>query len=123
MARKKALGKTSALSEEYVIDSDSDGQASVNLGIQRESNNGHLHKFSKKPEKGCKASTKATAQKEQRGKADSVDEESEATERSVSRAESSSSDEESQNGASVQTVHKPPKKKAAATYEVNLHIT
>lgn len=122
MARKKDLGKTSALSEEYVIDSDSDGHASLKSGVQRDSSTEPLHKsLKKKLEKGSPTSTRSVNETEQPGKADSVDEESEATERNLSRAENSSSDGESQSGASVQAVQKPPKKSAISAYEIKLH--
>jgi hypothetical protein len=118
MARKRDLGKSSALSQEYVIDSDSDGLLEPGSSVQQKSSNEHGKISSKKKQKRDRtAALKSAASTESHANDSTVSSEGDGTEASSSSSEGCSDQKWSAQGGNVQAVQKSRKKKTASMYD------
>jgi hypothetical protein len=121
MARKKGLGKSSALSEEYIIDSDSDGPVEANSSNQTIPSNAVEQRNEKT------ASSKLITRTESPRGDSSVDGEDDVNEVSSSSSGESSHGEEAESGPTTGATpqvqrKKPPKVNGASVYGFSIHL-
>jgi hypothetical protein len=112
MARKKDSRKSSALSEEYIVDSDSDGPAEADSSNQTISNNAVAASATRKKQKSEKiTSSRLIALTESPRSDGSVDGEDDVMEVSSSSSGGSAHGEESESGPNAEATPKVQKKK------------
>lgn len=113
MARKKGSGKSSALSEEYVVDSDSNGLAEAGSNVQRTSSSGVGGLPANKKQKSDRTtSNRSAAQTESLTSDSHVNGEDDPKEVPSSSPEGSSHEKEFENGGTAEATQKLQKKKA-----------
>jgi hypothetical protein len=128
MARKKDSGKSSALSEEYIVDSDSNGPAEADPSAQKTSSNGVAAGPARKRQKSEKnASSKLIALTESPRSDSSVTGEDNVMEVSSSSSKESSREGEVESGGTTEATQKVQKKKPskqnrASMYEFDRHL-
>jgi hypothetical protein len=118
MARKKDLGKSSALSQEYVIDSDNDGLLEAGSSVQPSSSNVHGKTSSKKKQREHKiAALESVVSTESHASDGTVNGEGDGTEASSSSSEGASDEKKSEQGGNVEAMQKSGTKKTACMYD------
>ena len=114
MARKKELGKASALSTEYIVDSDSEGVAGADRSVQGSDNHENAGHFLKtRKEKNWTTPDQPVAQTVTLGLQDGKNY---AANSYQSSSDGGSDQEESLNEANVQAVERSKKRKLASMY-------
>ena len=128
MARKKDSRKSSALSEEYIVDSDSDGPAEADSSNQPISSNGFTASAARKKQKSQKTATSRLIALTDSPRSDSsVDGEDEVMEVASSSSRGSSHGEEAESGPTTEATpkvqkKKPPKVNGASVYGFGSHL-
>jgi hypothetical protein len=118
MARKTDLGKSSALSQEYVIDSDSDGLLEAGSSVKPNSSKGHGKASSKKKQRRDEtAAPESVASTESHASDGTVNGEGDGTEASSSSSERVSDEKKSEQGGNVDAMQKSGKKKTPSMYD------
>ena len=119
MARKKGSGKRSALSEEYVIDSDSDGLAQPDSANSKKPSKGIGSRPSQKKQKSHgPPSRKSSVPAQSSGSESDLNDENHGVEAPSSPSEAGSIEAESHREEVAQVKQKLQKKRAASVYEV-----
>jgi hypothetical protein len=118
MARKKDVGNSSALSQEYVIDSDNDGLLEAGSSVQPNSSNVHGKTSSKKKQRRDKtAALESVASTESHASDGTVNGEGDGTEASSSSSGGASDEEKSEQGGNVEAMQKSGKKRTPCMYD------
>lgn len=118
MARKKELRKPYALSQEYVVDSDSEGLPEIDYRGQLGHSNGDRGGPSPKKQKNDKT-TSSRSGTEAGNPGSAVNGDDDGSVASSSSAEGKSAKEMSDHAGKTQAPPKPQKKKSASMYGLN----
>ena len=117
MARKKSSGKSTALSQEYIIDSDSDASADAPSSVEKGGNpSNQSSPQSKKQKKDRILSKRNISQVENIDSDGIIGSEKETTTASPSPSESSSDEGLPENGGKSRAIQLPQKRKTASRY-------